>query len=468
MLSDWIVELSHWQWVLLGTLHVIFIPLTLGLALLLAALETAAAFTGKPFYQAEIDFWKRLFALNLVLMLSTRLPWLLQFGFYDSYFSHYAGDVFALPLALESVTSLVTIATLFGPYWFGWGRLGKYQHLGITWLIAIAVHVSVFWSTLSNAWLENPVGAEFDASAYRLEMVDFGAVLQNPILPGKFLHLCANSHAAAAGAILAIAIYRLAQNPTNSIAKTGFNIGAVWGLAALLTSLCAALITNETPSVNTPIQAAKWATLNGNFSPSLQHDLDQHIRSGLEAYRALQILRDDNQDPQVISTFQSHRANLGYAWLLKPVHKTIVDASDKQIQLAGQSALPRHPKTLYWLYKIVMVLSIVSLIGFAWATWQSLHLKQLSNLARAILLSVGSLPWIGGALDLWLSLEAQHPWIIAGQLPTAMGLSTLTTNSLIINLIAYIVVYALLLWAASLLLKQWLVRDDSTESGVDA
>jgi cytochrome d ubiquinol oxidase subunit I len=114
------------------------------------------------------------------------------------------------------------------------------------------------------------------------------------------------------------------------------------------------------------------------------------------------------------------------------------------------------------------VLGIVSLFGFVWVTWQSLHLKQVSNLTRTTILSVSVLPWISGALGLLLNVEIQYPWIIAGQLPSAMGLSTLTVNSLIISLIAYIGVYALLLLAAGLLLKQWLFATEPTEMGANA
>ena len=465
MLSDWVVELSQWQFVLLGALHVVFVPLTLGLALLLAGLETAAAFTGKACYLTAIHFWKRFFALNLVLMIGSRLPWLLQFGLYDSYFSHYAGDVFALPLALEALTSLATIATLFGPYWFGWDKLGKYQHLILIWLIAIAVHVSVFWVTLSSAWLQNPVGAIFDPRAYRLEMVDFSTVLHNPVALGEFIHFCAGSHAAAAGAILAMAIYRLRQSHADPIARTGFNIAACWGFAALLVS---ALIPSPTPDSNLPAQTLKQAALQGLSSPSAQHNLENAIRSGIVAYRALQILRDDNQDPQIIATFNEHRADLGYAWLLKPIHKAIVDASDKQIQLAAQSALPRHPAWLYWLHQTMIAGGIVGLLGFAWAAWQSFRQHPLSNLTLTWNLSLGALPWISGALGLWLSIAAQQPWIIVGQLPASMGLSTLTVNSVAFSLIGYVGIYALLLLGAGLLLKQWILTPASAETGAHA
>lgn len=467
MLSNWIVELFHWQWTLINAMHAVFIPLTMGLSLFIAALETAAVFTDKPIYKQAIDFWKRLFALNLVFMLGARLPWLLQFGFYDAYFSHYAGDVFALPLALESVTSLATIATLFGPYWFGWDKIGKYPHLGCTWLITIGVHASVFWITTSNAWLENPVGVEFNPNTYRLEMMDFGAVLNNPILLGKFLHLCVGSHAAAAGAVLAVEICHPVQKSSNPITKPNFRIAAVWGLLSLAVSLISTS-NNPPPTLDTPAQTAKWAILNGHLPPRMQQELEQHIKQGIEAYRALQILRDDNQDARVISIFDAYRADLGYAWLLKPIHKPIIDASDKQIQLAAQAALPRNLTRLYWLQRMAFILGITCLLGFAWMAWQSLRGKQTSHFVRNIVLSLGALPWLNGALDLWLNLEVQKPWLIAGQLPISMGLSTLTINTLIISLTAHIGIYALMLIGAGQLLKLWITTANSVESGAKA
>lgn len=453
MFSNWIVELSQWQFVLISTLHFVFVPLTLGLGVLLAALETAAVVSNRDAYLSMIHFWKRIFALNGVLMLSTRLPWMLQFGLYDSYFAHYAGDVFALPLALEVLTSLIIVASLFGPYWFGWDKLDKYLHLAITWLIAIAVHVSVFWYTLCDAWLQNPVGVAFDANAYRLEMIDFSAILHNPIVPSLFTHLCAASHAAAAAAMLAVCAYRLKHHRADRIAGSGFKIAACWGLLALLIT---GLAQDQALYLDTPTQAGKRAALEQTPSNALQETLSRHIRSGIEAYRLLESLRDDNNDPQLLAEFAAHQQDLGYAWLLKPWHKPIVNASDKHIHLASQAALPSNPNRLYWLHKILLICGMTSFLGFGVAAWMSFRQSHLSSPALTLIVYSAIFPWLAAALDLWLSISGLQPWVIAGLLPAEMAFSTSTATTLAINFTGYAGLYTLLLLTAGLLLKRWL------------
>lgn len=453
MFSDWVVELSHWQFVLLGGLHALFVPLTLGLGSLLAMLETADVFSGKPRYRTAIHFWQRLFALNVVLLIASRLPLLLAGGMYGAYFSHYAGDVFALPLALETLTSLTAVAILFGPYWFGWNTLRRFQHLIITWLIVIALHGSLFWITVSSVWLQNPVGAAFDPSAYRLQLVDFNAVLDNPLLMGSFIHQLAACHAAAAGAVLAISAYRLRRDSSDAVTQNTFKWAACWGLLAVFAT---AWPQDSASTSDTTTRLRQAAQQQGAISPELQQAMKEHIQSGIEAYSALQILRDDNPPPEAIATFNAHRDDLGYAWLLKPWHKPIVGASDKQIQHAVQSALPSHPQQLYWLHKAMMGCGILSLVGFGWSAWQGLSRHPLSAGGATISLYVAAFPWLSGMLGLYLAIGGQQPWIIAGQLPGVMGLSSTTSFTLLLSLGGYLAIYALMLATAVQLLKQWL------------
>ncbi len=222
MLSDTVVELSRWQFAITAILHFLFIPLTLGLGLLLAVLDTAYVVTGRRVYLAMMDFWGRLFSINFVLAVATRLIVAFQFGMNGSYFSHYVGDVFALPMAIEAMTGFFLAATLFGIHCHGRNRLNKYQHLLLSWLIAIAVNVSAFWIMVANGWMQNPVAASFNPVSYRLELNDFALLLNNQAVLTKYLHTVSASLACAAALMIAISAHGLKKNATNPIAVYSF------------------------------------------------------------------------------------------------------------------------------------------------------------------------------------------------------------------------------------------------------
>lgn len=463
MLTETVVELSRWQFAITAMLHFLFIPLTLGLGLLLAILESAHVLSGRPDYLPQIKFWQRIFAIDFVLAMATRLTVIFQFGSNGSYFSHYTGDIFALPLAIEALSSFFLAATLFGPYWFGRDKLGKYHYLSLSWLLALAVHASAYWIMAANAWMQNPVGAAFDPVAYRLELTDFSSLLANPIIIGKYLHTLAASHSAAAAGILAIAAWRLRRNNQDPVAGSGFKFGACWGLIALLATVA---IPEPTPQLNTPVQNAKLAAITGSVNPGLQADFENHIRSGIEAYRLLLEIRDDNNDPQLLTSFLQYRDNLGYALLLKPLTKQIVDAKDRQISLAAQSALPGHPRLLYWVYRLMIGCGILGLVGLAIAGGLSLKSSPLPNWLLSLSPYLAVMPWLACIAGWFVAEAGKQPWAIAGMLPTAGSISTSSTKELLISLSAYSLVYALLLTAGGLLLKQAIANPAAAEGEI--
>ncbi len=451
MISDTLVELSRWQFAITAMLHFLFIPLTLGLGLLVALLESAYVLSGRAIYLALVKFWSRIFALNFVLALATRLTVVLQFGMNGSYFSHYVGDSFALPLAIEALTSFFLASALFGPYWFGWDKLGKYQHLAITWLIAIAVHVSAYWVMLANAWMQNPVGSAFNHLSYRYELINFAALLDNPIILSKFIHTVAASHVAAAAVVLAIAAYWLRSNREDAFARRSFNLAASWGLMAIIATMA---VKDNTPDHDSLVQNVKRAAIGGEVNPSLQANIETRIRSGMTAFALLQDLRDDNKDPQLLANFAQHKADLGYALLLKPWSKNIVDAKDKQISLAVQSALAGYPGLLYWANRLMIACGISSVLWFALAGWQGFRRKPLSPWFPRISLYAALLPWLACVAGWFVAEAGKQPWAIAGMLPTALSISSLSEKELIVSMLGYGVAYAALLAAFGFLMKR--------------
>lgn len=451
MISESVVEWSQWQFAITAMLHFLFIPLTLGLSVLLAILETTYVLTGNAALQSSIRLWSRIFAIDFVLALSTRLIVIFQFGTNGSYFSHYVGDIFALPLAIEALTSFFIASSLFGPYWFGWIKLGKYQHLTAAWLIAIAVHISAYWIMLTNAWMQNPLGAEFNHLAYRMELIDFTSFMTNPIAFWKFMHTATACHAAAASAILAISAHWLLRTPQDDSARRSFKLAAAWGLIAIVTTIA---INDPTPFLDNPVQKAKLAAVNGEINPSLRGNIESRVRNGILAYRLLQDLRDDNKDPQLLADFESHKADLGYALLVKPWHKSIVDANDQQIKRAVESAMPGHPALLYWANRMMIGCGAVSLLLFSLACWNGFSRNQAHPWLMSASIYLVALPWLACIAGWFVAEAGKQPWAIAGVLPTFVGVSSLTNEDLILGIAGYALAYAALLAAGWFLLRQ--------------
>ena len=463
MISETVVELSRWQFAITAMLHFLFIPLTLGLALLLALMESAFVMTGQGMYKTMARFWGRILAINFCLAVASRLLVVFQFGMNGSYFSHYAGDVFALPLAIEALSSFFLAAVLFGPYWFGWDKLGKYQHLLVTWLLALAINVSAYWVFVGYGWMQNPVGAAFNFQSYRMELTDFAALLNNPVALTKYLHTVTSSYATAAATLMAISAYWLQKQQNDVLAQRSFKWAAGVGLLAIVLT---AGLGDVTPNIDNPVQQAKNAAIHGEVDKNLIMDVQAHIRSGITAYTLLQDLRDDNKDPQLLAEFEQHKADLGYAMLLTPWHKAIIGAKEQQIALAAQSALPAYPQLLMWMYRFMLVCAGLGVLLFALAAFYSLTQKILPAWLLSLSIYWLPAPWLACVSGWFVAEAGKQPWAIAGILPTFLSVSSLSATELIISAIGYAMAYAVLLGVGLFLLRQTVINHGISGQGV--
>src|SRR5476649_1141222 len=168
-----VVELSRLQFALTAMYHFLFVPLTLGMAFLLAIMETVYVLSGKPVYKDMTRFWGKLFGINFAMGVTTGITLEFQFGTNWAYYSHYVGDVFVVPLAIEGLMAFFLESTFVGLFFFGWSRLTRVQHLAVTFLVALGSSLSALWILIANAWMQNPTGAEFNYETMRMELVSF-------------------------------------------------------------------------------------------------------------------------------------------------------------------------------------------------------------------------------------------------------------------------------------------------------
>ncbi|WP_080993998.1 cytochrome ubiquinol oxidase subunit I, partial [Vibrio campbellii] len=232
-----VVDLSRLQFALTAMYHFLFVPLTLGMAFLLAIMESMYVMTNKQIYKDMTKFWGKLFGINFALGVATGLTMEFQFGTNWSYYSHYVGDIFGAPLAIEALVAFFLESTFVGLFFFGWDRLSKRQHLAVTWLVALGSNFSALWILIANGWMQNPVGAEFNFETMRMEMVSFADVVLNPVAQVKFVHTVASGYTCGAMFVLGISSYYLLKGRDVAFARRSFAIAASFGMAAILSTI---------------------------------------------------------------------------------------------------------------------------------------------------------------------------------------------------------------------------------------
>src|SRR5437899_12449517 len=176
-------------------------------------MESVYVMTGKEIYRDMTKFWGKLFGINFVMGVTTGLTLEFQFGTNWAYYSHYVGDIFGAPLALEGLMAFFLESTFVGLFFFGWDRLGKVQHLMVTFLVALGSNLSALWILIANAWMQNPVGAEFNPDTMRMELASFTDLLFNPVARPKLVHNHEASYLAASMSVLRISSYYLWRQP---------------------------------------------------------------------------------------------------------------------------------------------------------------------------------------------------------------------------------------------------------------
>lgn len=483
-----IVELSRLQFAATAMYHFLFVPLTLGLSVILAIMETVYVMTGRPIWRQMTKFWGTLFGINFVLGVATGITMEFQFGMNWSYYSHYVGDIFGAPLAIEGLMAFFLEATFVGLMFFGWDRLSPVKHVIVTWLVAIGTNFSALWILIANGWMQNPVGATFDPMSMRMEMTNFFEVLFNPVAQAKFVHTVSAGYVTASVFVLGVSAWFLIKGRHAELARRSIAVATSFGLAAALSvvvlgdesgyeagenqkmklaAIEAMWETEPAPASFTafgfPDQAAretKWAIhipyvmgLIGTRSLTTEipgiNDLiahnEQRIRDGLLAYDALEQIRAQKAEtPELKATFEQHSKNLGYAFLLKRYIDDPRQATDQQIQQAANDTVP-HVWPLFWAFRIMVALGfgfIAVMLYFFWKTnFKGGDYPRWALRAAVIIIPA---PWIAAEMGWFVAEFGRQPWTVDGILPTALSVSHLTAADLAITLLCFVALYSTL------------------------
>jgi cytochrome bd ubiquinol oxidase subunit I len=494
-----IVELSRLQFAATALYHFIFVPLTLGLSVLLGIMETVYVMTGRSIWRDMVKFWGVLFGINFAMGVATGITMEFQFGTNWAYYSQYVGDVFGAPLAIEGLMAFFLEATFVGLFFFAWERLSKIEHLIATWALAIGTNLSALWILIANGWMQYPVGARFNADTMRMEVSDFMAVLFNPVAQAKFVHTVSAGYVTGSVFVLAISAWYLLRGRHAEIAKRSMTVAASFGLASALSVVVLGDESGYTTGVNQKMKIAAieamWNTepAPASFTVFGLPDLETHttryeikvpwvlgliatrsvdtpvpgigelvglahdrIVDGLVAYRALQAIKANPRDTALRATLDAHVRDLGYALLLKRIRPDIENATPSEIDDAAASTIPNVP-VLFWSFRFMVGIGLWFILLFGVAFWLSAkrRLDRHRWFLKAALFSL-PLPWIAAELG-WIVAEyGRQPWVIEGVLPTALGVSSTDPGNVLFSLIGFVVFYSALLVADFYLLTKYI------------
>ncbi len=232
-----LVDWSRAQFALTAMFHWTFVPITLGLGIMLAIMETIYVRTGNEFWKRTEKFWMTLFGINFAIGVATGLILEFEFGTNWSNYSWFVGDIFGAPLAIEGMLAFFLETTFLAVMFFGWNKVSKGFHLTATWLTSVGASLSALWILVANAWMQSPVGMTFNPDTARNEMTDFWAILFSPVAVNKFLHTVSSSFVLSAAFVIAVSAWFLLRKRETEMALKSIKLAAVFGLAGLAVTI---------------------------------------------------------------------------------------------------------------------------------------------------------------------------------------------------------------------------------------
>lgn len=482
-----VVMLSRVQFGMTALYHFLFVPLTLGLSTLLGIMETVYVMTNRPIWRTMTQYWGILFGINVAMGVATGITMEFQFGTNWAYYSHYVGDVFGAPLAIEGLMAFFLEATFVGIFFFGWDRISKVAHLAVTWMLAAGTSFSALWILIANAWMQNPVGAHFNFHTMRMELYDFYSVIFNEVAQAKFVHTISAGYVCGSMFILSLSAYFLLKGRHVAFAKRSMTVAAAFGLAS---SLCVVVLGDESGYLAGLNQRMKVAAIEGMWvtepAPApltiwgvpdqaarvtkneikipyllgliatrsiykpvygivdLVDEARDRIRSGILAYNALSALHIDPNDKHAENVLDENQQNLGYGLLLKRYTDDVQHASPELINQAAWDTVP-DVFTLFWTFRVMVGCGLFFIVLFTLAFYFAQR-RQLLKHRWFLWVALFSLPLPWVAIEMgWVVAEyGRQPWIVDGLLPTFMGASSLPASSVWISLFGFVFFYSIL------------------------
>jgi len=486
MFNETVVDLSRLQFAATALYHFLFVPLTLGLSVLLAVMETVYVVTGREIYKRITKFWMRLFMINFALGVATGLTMEVQFGMNWSYYSSFVGDTFGTLLAVEGLMAFFMESTFVGLMVFGWDRLSKGKHLVITYLVALASNLSALWILVANSFMQHPLGAEFNPVTMRMELASFQHLFFNPDAQAKFVHTVLAGYATAAIFVCGISAFYMLRNRHLDLARRSFRIAALFGVLGT-----AGVITlgDALGYIGGHAQPSKLAAMEALWEPEeapmpfniiafpsqeeernlfewqmpaflsilVTHSLDGTVPSALEiqeeakgriwngipAVIAMEQLGKDPTNEQALAQFDAHKDDVGYGLLVQQYAPDgdITKITQAEVELAAKDTIP-EVWVIFWAFRLMVAFGLLLLGYFVVAIILTLT-NKVQDSRWFLRASVWMIPVPFLACEMgWIVAEmGRQPWTVFEILPTWLSASTHSVAYMVVSLTGFVLLY---------------------------
>ncbi|MFC0533626.1 cytochrome ubiquinol oxidase subunit I [Phytohabitans kaempferiae] len=424
------LDVARWQFGVTTVYHFLFVPLTIGLSVLVAVLQTIWVRTGDERYLRLTKFYGKLFLVNFAMGVVTGIVQEFQFGMNWSDYSRFVGDVFGVPLAIEALFAFFLESTFLGLWIFGWERLPKRVHLACIWIAAAGSTASAYFILAANSWMQNPVGYRVDPDTGRAELTDFGAVLTNKVTLATFPHTIAGCFLVAGSLMTAIALWHLMKHRSEEF-RPALRLGAWVTLVAAATVAISGDFQGKIMTEVQPMKMAAAEALYDTEQPAAFSVLTIGTLDGGQEVFAIRI-------PYLLS------------WLGTGDHNGRVEGiNDLQTQYAAQfgpgTYNPIIPVT-YWSFRLMIGLGMLGALIALVALWAQRRGRIPTSrwLTRACLV----LPLLPLAANIfgWIFTEmGRQPWLVFGEMLTRDGVSrSVSLTEVLTSFTAFTLVYAAL------------------------
>ena len=469
---------SRLQFAMTAAYHWLFVPLTLGLALVMAVMETIYVVKKDDFWRKTAKFWMKVFAVNFAVGIATGLILEFEFGTNWSNYSWFVGDMFGAPLAIEGILAFFMEATFFAVMFFGWKKVSPGFHLASTWLTGIGATISAYWILVANGWMQNPVGTTFNADTVRSEMASaqaFWEVVTNPVAVSKFFHSVTSGWVTGGVFVVAVSGWYLLKGREKDFARKSMLIGAIVGLvgsgAVMLSGdssgvhaaefqpmKLAAAEGLEDGGTRAPFSIVPGVEVPGMLSFLATHDFDGFV-PGINDILKGYTDNKGNVVPSVAEKMERGRKALDALAVYRELREEYPDSAavfkavlDENVQYMGYGHLEKPEDVVppvgvvFWSFRFMiglgMLMALLLLLALIFAWKDKLQNKKWFFIAALVCIP---LVYICGQCG-WIVAEVgRQPWTIQGLLPVNVAISSLSAGAVKTTFFLFLAIFALFL-----------------------
>ena len=410
------LDLARWQFGITTIYHFLFVPLTIGLSVVVASLQTAWHRTGKPEYLRATRFFGKLFLINFAMGVVTGIVQEFQFGMNWSAYSTFVGDVFGAPLALEALLAFFLESTFIGLWIFGWERLPRRVHLATIWAAAVGSNLSAYFILAANAWMRHPVGYEVDEQTGRAQLTDIGAVLTNPQALSTYVHVLGASFVVAGLFVVAVSAYRLVAHDDEAASDGDGELFRRTLRAGLLTTVLAGSVV--------ALSGDHQAKLMAQYSPMKLAAAEALWETEAPAGFSLFAVGDVEGSRNIVNLQVPYVLSFLATGELNGEVEGIVEVQKRFVEQFGPGDYVPNVPVLYWAFRLMMGLGMAGVGVGVLGLW----LTRGGRLPRRRLfygVAMAALPAaLAANIAGWVLTEiGRQPWTVAGELLTAASVS---------------------------------------------